>query len=142
MGFEIYHTFKGTEATNPPKWFDTLKWGAGKGVELAMVQVLKDSGIVDTNFDQANEETFQMERNGVIVRMKIDAMVSKNAPILNADSPIEIKSINNKNAMDIKKYAEECVGTVDIQDRGGFCLATRDKQRHMQKTMPSFVHDE
>lgn len=106
MGLEIYYAFKQVEPTNPVHWSDTLKWGAGKGVELAMVQVLKDSGIVDNTFDQEKEEAYEMERNGLKIRMKIDAVTSKNELGLVEGAPIEIKSINNKNSWDIKKYAD------------------------------------
>ena len=106
IGFDIYHSFLDTPETNPAVWTDSLKWAAGKGVELQMVQVLKDNGIVAEDFNQAEEQTYTMERLGVPVRMKIDAMVSKNDFDLIDDCPIEIKTINNKNSFDIKKYAE------------------------------------
>lgn len=122
MAFDIYHAFKGTEPTNPALWNETLKWGAGKGVELQMVKVLQDSGIVSLDWNQEEEETYEMERHGVKVRMKIDAFVGggvtftkgpDNTAIahgrthdLEVGAPIEIKSINNKNSIDIKKYAD------------------------------------
>ena len=43
-----------------------------------MVQILKDNGIVAADFDQAKEETATMERLGVPIRMKIDAIIGKN----------------------------------------------------------------
>lgn len=103
--FDLYHSFKGTEPTNPARWNDTLKWGAGKGVELQMIRVLKDTGIVDEAWDQDKEPTYEMERSGIKVRMKIDAIVGNNE-MLGAGSPIEIKSINNKNSYDIRSYAD------------------------------------
>jgi hypothetical protein len=105
MAFDIYHEFMGTPETNPTEWFGSLKWGAGKGVELQMIKVLKDSGIVAQNFCQETEPTTEMERNGVKIRMKFDAIVS-GGESLEIGSPIEVKSINNKNSFDIKKYAE------------------------------------
>lgn len=99
MAFDIYHDFKGTERTNPMTWNSTLKMGAGKGVELQMLKVLKDSEIVAEEWDQDKEETYEMERGGVKVRMKVDAIDKDGCPI-------EIKSINNKNSIDIKKYAD------------------------------------
>jgi hypothetical protein len=107
MAFDIYHAFKGTEPTNPPKWNDTLKFGAGKGVELQMVKVLKDSGIIDPNWNQEEDETHEMEREGVKVRMRMDTpAILPNEHGLEVGSCVEIKSINNKNSVDIKKYAE------------------------------------
>ena len=105
MAFDIYHDFMGTPETNPTEWFGTLKFGAGKGVELQMIKILKDSGIVAADFDQEKEETTVMERNGVKIRMKFDAIVSGGEDLV-IGAPIECKSINNKNAFDIKKYAE------------------------------------
>ena len=106
IGFDIYHSFIGTPETNPAAWNESLKWAAGKGVELQMVQILKDNGIVAADYSQAEEDTLTMERLGVPIRMKIDAMVSKNDFDLVEGCPIEIKTINNKNSFDIKKYAE------------------------------------
>jgi hypothetical protein len=106
LGFDIYHDFMGTPQTNPAAWNESLKWAAGKGVELQMVQILKDNGIVAADFDQAKEETSTMERLGVPIRMKIDAIIGKNEHDLIEGACLEIKSINNKNAFDVKKYAE------------------------------------
>ena len=105
LGFDIYHAFLETPPTNPPRWQDSLKWAAGKGVELQMVQILKDNGIVSAEFNQAEEETYTMERAGVPIRMKIDALISGGEDLV-VGAPLEIKSINNKNSFDIKKYAE------------------------------------
>ena len=69
IGFDIYHSFLDTPETNPAVWTDSLKWAAGKGVELQMVQVLKDNGIVAEDFNQAEEQTYTMERLGVPVRI-------------------------------------------------------------------------
>ena len=105
MAFDIYHTFIGTPKTNPNNWNDYLKMGAGKGVELEMIKVLKDSGIVAPEFNQDTAEVYTMERLGVPVRMRMDAIVTGGEDLL-VGAPLEIKSINNKNAFDIKKYAE------------------------------------
>ena len=116
LGFDIFHAFRGTEPTNPIEWTDTLRMSAGKGVELQMVQILKDNDVVDADYSQEDEQTYEMEREGVKVRMKIDAIVRQ--PIHNGDNiiyppfgliegaPIEIKSINNRNSFDIKSYAD------------------------------------
>ena len=115
LGFDLYHSFKNTPITNPMEWNSTLKMGAGKGVELQMVRVLKDSGIIPLDWDQEKEGTSEMVRDGVKIRMKLDAIVG---PQINQDgaemiarddelevgAPIEIKSINNKNSQDINDY--------------------------------------
>lgn len=96
---DLYFAFKGVEQTNPPKWSDTLKWGAGKGVEENMLNVLKDSGFVDENYDQKEHGRIEIEREGIKINGYIDAKTKDGLPI-------EIKSINNKNQFDISKYEE------------------------------------
>jgi len=94
---DLYFRFNGVEPTNPPHWYDTLKWGAGNGVEEAMLKVLKDSGFVEEEYDQKEHGRIDIEREGVEIHGYIDA-ISKDG------LPIEIKSINNKNRFDIENY--------------------------------------
>ena len=96
---DLYFSFKGTEPTNPPDWYETLKWGAGKGVEEAMLKVLKDSGVVPEDYDQKEHGRIEIEREGIRINGYIDAKTKDGLPI-------EIKSINNKNQFDIQKYEE------------------------------------
>lgn len=96
---DLYFAFKGIEPTNPPEWNDTLKWGAGKGVEESMLKVLKDSGFVAEDYDQKVHGRIEIEREGVKINGYIDA-------ITKSGLPIEIKSINNKNQFDIAKYED------------------------------------
>lgn len=128
--YELYLKYKGIPETNPPKWSDTLKWGAGKGVETAMVDVLKQSGIVPQDYVQETHGGFKMEREGITISGYMDA---KNMEGL----PIEIKSINNKNAFDImnyenKKPRENYVGQLSIYmdflgvDKGFLFVASID----------------
>ena len=95
--WELYQSWIGTEKTNPPKWFETLKWGAGNGVEASMLKVLKDSGIVDKQYDQNIHGLVNHEKFGFPLHGRIDAITVDGFPI-------EIKSINNKNIWDIKGY--------------------------------------
>jgi len=94
---EIYWNWKKEPYTNPPQWYDTLKWSAGKGVEEAMLQVLKDSDVVAEDYDQKEHGRIEMERNGIKVSGYCDALTKEGIPI-------EIKSINNANKFDIAKY--------------------------------------
>jgi hypothetical protein len=55
---------------------------------------LKDSGFVDENYEQLKLE---FKREGIEVHGKVDA-------VLKTGEPVEIKSINNKNVMDIARY--------------------------------------
>ena len=130
MGLELYFAFKKVPQSNPVRWNETLKWGAGKGVELQMLKVLKDSGVVPLDYDQDKEPVVVVEREGVQV------FTHKDAVNFNGE-PIEIKSINNKNAIDIKKYAdgnprENYVGQLAIymdslgKDRGYMFVASVD----------------
>lgn len=109
---DIYFSFKGEKPTNPPKWYDTLKWGAGKGVEEEMLSILKMNGIVNEDYDQKEHGRIEIQREGVQINGYIDAL-TKNG------EPIEIKSINNKNIFDIKNYRngypkENYVGQLSI----------------------------
>lgn len=105
LAFDIFHSFKKTAKTNPPEWFETLKWGAGKGVELAMLDILKQNGIVDKTYDQKLDGRIDFVREGVEIHGYMDAKVkSGNTLGLVENAPIEIKSINNANKFDIEKY--------------------------------------
>lgn len=94
---DLYFSFLGTEQSNPPKWYETLKWGAGKGVEEAMLKVLKQNGIVDESYDQEKDGRIEIEREGVSIHGYIDAKMKDG-------TPIEIKSINNANIFDVRNY--------------------------------------
>ncbi len=96
---DVYFAFKLVDPTNPLKWNDILKFGAGKGVEESMLKILKDSGFVDENYDQKEHGRIEIEREGVRINGYIDAKTKDGLPI-------EIKSINNKNQFDIKKYED------------------------------------
>jgi hypothetical protein len=94
---DLYFSWTDEPKTNPPKWYDTLKWGAGNGVEDAMLKVLKMNGIVDEEYDQKLHGGFKIEREGITVSGYTDARNLKG-------EPIEIKSINNANVMGIREY--------------------------------------
>jgi len=94
---DLYFSWTDEPKTNPPKWYDTLKWGAGNGVEDAMLKILKMNGIVEENYDQKEHGGFKIEREGITVSGYTDAR-NKNG------EPIEIKSINNKNSQGIREY--------------------------------------
>ncbi len=96
---DIYLRILGTPKTNPPKWNDTLKWEAGKGVELGMLKLLKYNGIVAEDYDQNIQGAFSVEREGVTLNGHMDAINLQG-------QPIEIKSINNKNSVDIANYRD------------------------------------
>jgi hypothetical protein len=99
---DIYFAFKGVVPTNETLWYETLKWGAGHGVEAAMLEILKYNGIVwehyDQDFDGLIETTLKIGENVLPIKGFTDARVIK------VDEPIEIKSINNKNIMDVRDY--------------------------------------
>lgn len=97
---DIFYRITGVAKTNPPQWNDTLKWEAGKGVELGMLKLLKYNGIVAEDYDQNDQGAFSVVREGVTVNGHMDA-ISKQG------YPIEIKSINNKNAIDIMNYENQ-----------------------------------
>jgi hypothetical protein len=103
---DLYFAFTNEPKTNPPTWNETLKWGAGRGVEDQLMIVLKDSGMVAKDYDQKVHGRVSMEENwildngeklGVVIHGYIDAIHVRGFPI-------EIKSINNANKWDIGKY--------------------------------------
>lgn len=109
---DLYFAFKGEKKTNPAKWNDTLKWGAGNGVEAQLLKVLKMNGIVDESYDQKTDGRIEIEREGIKIHGYIDAKTTNGIPI-------EIKSINNANKYDILKYErgsprESYVGQLSI----------------------------
>ena len=91
---DLYFSLTNEPITNPIEWDDMIRLEAGKGVENALVKVLKDSGYVDENYEQ---KSISIVREGVEIHGKIDA-------ILKDGTPVEIKSINNKNVFDVRKY--------------------------------------
>lgn len=94
---DLYFAWTEEPVTNPASWNETLKWGAGNGVEAQMLKVLKDSGIVTPDYDQKQHGRVDFEREGIVIHGYIDALTK-------GGRPIEIKSINNKNEFDIGKY--------------------------------------
>lgn len=94
---DIYFAFKGIAPSNPPKWWDTLKWGAGNGVEEAILNIFKGSGVVNEDYDQKEHGRIEIQREGVQINGYIDAITKEG-------TPIEIKSINNANRFDVLKY--------------------------------------
>lgn len=97
---DLYFAFTGEPQTNPAKWNDTLKWGAGRGVEDQMGKILKDSGIVDPDYDQKTHGRVEMKKCGIQINGYIDFKSL-------LGNPIECKSINNANKNDIWKYEHE-----------------------------------
>jgi len=97
---DLYFGFRGEKPTNPPKWNDTLKWGAGLGVEDSIVKLLKSNGIVAEDYDQHEHGRIEIERLGVPIHGYMDAVAKETG------TPIEIKSINNANRFDVAKYED------------------------------------
>lgn len=97
--WELYNAWVGVAKTNPMKWYDYLKMEAGNGVEKAMVKVLKDSGIVEQDYDQNVQGKINYTRDGIEIHGRVDALTKDGIPI-------EIKSINNKNNWDIGAYQD------------------------------------
>jgi hypothetical protein len=94
---DLYFSFIGEPVTNPPSWSDTLKWGAGKGVEEQMLLILKMNHAVKEDYDQKKDGRIEHKYKSIQINGYIDA-ISVNG------TPIEIKSINNANKFDISKY--------------------------------------
>lgn len=99
---DLYFRMIGEPETNAPEWYEKLKWGAGLGVEAELLQVLKDSGIVPDEYEQDVHGVISKEIEGILFTGHMDG----NTSLDQTGIPIEIKSINNKNLWDIKKYED------------------------------------
>jgi hypothetical protein len=99
LDIDLYFGFVGETKTNPPKWNETLKWGAGKGAEEQMLKILKMNGKVHEDYEQEFHGRVDMQREGVEIHGYIDALTTDGYPI-------EIKTINNANKFDIEKYQQ------------------------------------
>lgn len=122
LAVDVILELQKVEQTNPANWNDTLKWEAGKSIELQLIKVLKENKVIDPDYDQEKEEATQIERLGVPIRMRFDAKVigggaqlameewdvptGQRMQELGEGEPIEVKSINNANKFDIQKYIE------------------------------------
>lgn len=107
MDIDLYFSWIGEPITNPHEWTKSLRWGAGIGMEEAMLEILKQNKITKEDYDQEEHGYVDMEREGIEIHGRIDAMTNgeKSKEFdLKPNCPIEIKSINNKNSVDIKKY--------------------------------------
>lgn len=110
--WELWNAFMDVPKTNPTPWYDYLKMEAGSGVEKAMLKTLKDSGIVNQDYDQNIHGKISFIKDGVEIHGRVDAITIDGFPI-------EIKSINNKNSWNIKDYEngyprENYVGQLSI----------------------------
>ena len=119
LGIDITLELQDTPKTNPTLWNNTLRMAAGKGVELQMIDILKQNNIIDKDYDQEKIPTTSIIRNGIEIRMRFDAIIKKGGAILKGEDSrlpnnveikleegevLEIKSINNKNSFDIQDY--------------------------------------
>lgn len=97
--WELWNSWMGIAKTNPTPWYDYLKMEAGSGVEKAMLKVLKDSKIVQEDYDQNVHGKINYTRDGIEIHGRMDAVTLDGFPV-------EIKSINNKNNWDISAYED------------------------------------
>lgn len=130
LDIDLYFSFAGEKKTNPPEWNETLKWGAGKGVEEQMLKILKMNGVVKEDYTQEQHGRIEMIREDIQINGYIDAMTIDGLPI-------EIKSVNNANKFDVMKYdkgepRENYVGQLAIYmdylgvDKGYLFVSTID----------------
>lgn len=98
LGIDLWFAFKGVPQSNPPEWYDRVKFGAGEGAELEILQALKDSDFVDEFYDQDFDGRIEADIDGITVTGYMDAWAKWGVPI-------EIKTINNKNSFDIANYS-------------------------------------
>src|ERR1035437_9288601 len=71
---DLYFKFKGVSETNPTTWQQTLRFGAGKGVEIEALNILKQNGIVANDYDQSIHGGFKMTRENIEISGYMDAI--------------------------------------------------------------------
>lgn len=97
---DLFFAFRGITKTNPAEWYDQVKWGAGSGAEVYMLKALQDSGFIEEGYDQDFDGRVEFTiSDGIPVTGYMDG-------VMKIGEPVEIKTINNKNAWDIKKYED------------------------------------
>lgn len=145
LGIEIMLGLKNVEPTNPIEWSSTLRMAAGKGVELQMVKVLKANNIISKDFDQESAEATEIERDGIKIRMRFDALALPNAKMTLNDvimpdgqtiemtegEPIEIKTLNNKNSFDIQSYIDNKPRESYVGQLAIYCDALGKERGHL-----------
>lgn len=124
---DLYFRMTGVPETNPPQWYEKLKWGAGRGVEEEMLQVLKDSGIVPVEYEQNVHGVIEKEIDGITVTGHMDG----NTSLDKTGEPIEIKSINNANYFDIDKYKNNMPRENYVGQLAMYCYLTGSKKGHL-----------
>lgn len=124
---DLFFRMTGVEETNPTQWNDKIKWGAGLGVEKELLQVLKDSNIVPEEYDQDVHGLISKEIGGILFTGHMDG----NTSLDQTGEPIEIKSINNKNAFDIEKYRNNNPRENYVGQLAMYMFLTKAKKGHL-----------
>jgi len=141
---DIWCNLMGIEPTNPTKWNDTLRMEAGKAIELQMIKVLKENGVIAEDYDQDKLPTTEVEREGIKIRMRFDAqckqsilkvedslMPNTSELIINEGEPLEVKSVNNKNSFDIQDYIEGKPRESYVMQLAMYCDALGKDRGHL-----------
>jgi hypothetical protein len=96
---DLYFRMTGEPTTNEPTWQDKVKWWAGLGIEDGFIKVLKDSGIVPSDYEQDIHGVCENTIEDVLVTGHMDG----NTSLDQTGEPIEIKSFNNMAYQTIKE---------------------------------------
>lgn len=106
---DLYFKLKNFTETEPTEWYNYVRFGAGKGAEIELLKLLKDNGVVAEDYVQEEYGRVDFVREGVEIHGYIDAIANGEYAEsfgIEKGSPIEIKTINNKNFYDIARYQE------------------------------------
>lgn len=76
--FDLYHRWKGTEATNPPQAEKQMMFMAAKMMELAIIDMLVKVGLMEK---QEKQERIDIEREGIKISGYVDGIMSNGVPI-------------------------------------------------------------
>lgn len=124
---DLYFRMTGEPTTNEPTWRDKIKWFAGLGIEKGFVQVLADSGIIPTEYDQDIHGVIEKEVDGVLVTGHMDG----NTTLDKTGEPIEIKSFNNMAYQTIKELEANTPRKSYVQQLAGYMHLTGAQLGHL-----------
>lgn len=87
-GFDLYHEWKGTGFLNPVDPFREMIMRSGKAIEMEYVSILTEAGLAVPTDPEKGQDRVSIEREGVSVVGRLDAMVKYGSNLI----PAEFKS--------------------------------------------------
>lgn len=82
---DLYFSWMNEPRTNPITWRKELLFGAGEGVEMRFLDILKHNGLVDEDYDQRKDGRIELYTHNIDINGYIDV-------ILKDGTPLEVKA--------------------------------------------------